>query len=152
MRITILAVGKIRHSIFSQLYEHYASRLRWEVILHEIEPLSQKNPHQRRKDEAIRLLALVPDNAQIVTLDESGKVISSRELASWMGRQIEEGIKDICLIIGGAQGLESNILLKSHLIIALGRATWPHLLVRGMIAEQLYRIQQILSGHPYHKD
>jgi 23S rRNA (pseudouridine1915-N3)-methyltransferase len=152
MRITILAVGKIRHGIFNQLYEHYASRLRWEVILHEIESLSQKNPHQRRKDEAIRLLALVPDNAQIVTLDESGKVISSRELASWMGRQIEEGIKDICLIIGGAQGLESSILLKSHLIIALGRATWPHLLVRGMIAEQLYRIQQILSGHPYHKD
>ena len=152
MRITILAVGKIRHGIFNQLYEHYASRLRWEVILHEIEPLSQKNPHQRCMDEAIRLLALVPDNAQIVTLDESGKVISSRELASWKGRQIEEGIKDICLIIGGAQGLESSILLKSHLIIALGRATWPHLLVRGMIAEQLYRIQQILSGHPYHKD
>ena len=152
MRITILAVGKIRHGIFSQLYEHYASRLQWEVILHEIEPLTQKNPHERRKDEAIRLLALVPDKAQIITLDESGKIISSRELASWVGRQIEEGIKDICLIIGGPQGLESNILLKSHLIIALGRATWPHLLVRGMIAEQLYRIQQILSGHPYHKD
>ena len=152
MRITILAVGKNRHGIFSQLYEHYVSRLRWEVILHEIEPLTQKNPHERRKDEAIRLLALVPDKAQIITLDESGKNISSRELASWVGRQIEEGIKDICLIIGGSQGLESNILLKSHLIIALGRATWPHLLVRGMIAEQLYRIQQILSGHPYHKD
>ena len=152
MRITILAVGKIRHGIFNQLYEHYVSRLRWEVILHEIEPISQKNPHERRKDEAIRLLTLVPEKAQIITLDESGKIKSSRELASWVGSRIEEGIKDICLIIGGAQGLDPNILYKSHLILALGRATWPHLLVRGMIAEQFYRIQQILSGHPYHKD
>ena len=95
MRITILAVGKIRHGIFNQLYEHYASRLRWEVILHEIEPISQKNPHERRKDEAIRLFTLVPEKAQIITLDESGKIKSSRELASWVGSRIEEGIKDI---------------------------------------------------------
>jgi 23S rRNA (pseudouridine1915-N3)-methyltransferase len=152
MRITILAVGKIRNSIFSELYELYIKRLRWEILLYEIESHTKSNWNEQQKDEAIRLIALIPSNACVISLDERGKLLSSRELASWVGEKIEEGTKDICLIIGGPNGLGPNILLKSNLILALGRATWPHLMVRGMIAEQIYRVQQILSGHPYHRD
>ena len=152
MRITILAVGKIRNSIFNQLYELYVKRLRWEILLYEIESHNKKSWHEQQKDESIRLIALIPNNSCVITLDERGKLLSSRELASWVEEKIEEGTKDICLIIGGPNGLDPNILLKSNLILALGRATWPHLMVRGMIAEQIYRVQQILSGHPYHKD
>ena len=152
MRITILAVGKIRNSIFNQLYELYIKRLRWEVVLYEIEPHNKKNLAAQQKDESTQLIALIPSEACVITLDERGKLLSSRELASWIEEKIEEGTKDICVIIGGSNGLDPNILLKSNLVLALGRATWPHLMVRGMIAEQIYRVQQILSGHPYHKD
>jgi 23S rRNA (pseudouridine1915-N3)-methyltransferase len=152
MRITILAVGKIRNSVFNQLYELYVKRLRWEIILYEIESHNKKSGEEQQKDESMRLITLIPSDACVITLDERGKLLSSRELASWVEQKIEEGTKDICLIIGGPNGLGPDILFKSNLILALGRATWPHLMVRGMIAEQIYRVQQILSGHPYHRD
>ena len=152
MRITILAVGKLRHSIFNQLYELYAKRLRWELISREIEPHNIKNIREQRRYESAKLLALIPDGAQIIILDENGETLSSLGLASWVDRKIQNGTKDICVLIGGANGLDLDILSKSHLILALGRLTWPHLMVRGMILEQIYRVQQILSGHPYHKD
>jgi 23S rRNA (pseudouridine1915-N3)-methyltransferase len=152
MQITILAVGKIRNGIFNQLYELYVKRLRWEIILYEIESHNKKSGEEQQKDESMRLITLIPSDACVITLDERGKLLSSRELASWVEQKIEEGTKDICLIIGGPNGLGPDILFKSNLILALGRATWPHLMVRGMIAEQIYRVQQILSGHPYHRD
>jgi 23S rRNA (pseudouridine1915-N3)-methyltransferase len=152
MRITIVAVGKLRRSIFNQLYGLYAKRLRWELRLREIEPHSSKNIKEQQRHESSRLLALIPDGAQIIILDENGETLSSPGLASWINSKIQNGSKDICIVIGGANGLDLDIFSKSHLILALGRLTWPHLLVRGMILEQIYRVQQILSGHPYHKD
>ena len=152
MRITILAVGKLRHSIFNQLYELYAKRLKWELILREIEPHNIKNTREQRRYESAKMLALIPDGAQIIILDENGETLSSSGLASWIDSKIQNGSKDICIVIGGANGLDLDIFPKSHLILALGRLTWPHLMVRGMILEQIYRVQQILSGHPYHKD
>jgi 23S rRNA (pseudouridine1915-N3)-methyltransferase len=152
MRITILAVGKLRHSVFNQLYELYAKRLKWELRLREIEPHNIKNIREQRRYETARLSTLIPNNAQVIVLDENGEMLSSLGLASWVDRKIQDGTKDICIVIGGANGLDLDILSKSHLILALGRLTWPHLMVRGMILEQIYRVQQILSGHPYHKD
>ena len=152
MRITIVAVGKLRRSIFNQLFGLYAKRLRWELRLREIEPHNSKNIKEQQRHESARLLALIPDGAQIIILDENGEALSSLGLASWVDTKIQNGTKDICVLIGGANGLDLDILSKSHLILALGRLTWPHLMVRGMILEQIYRVQQILSGHPYHKD
>ena len=152
MRITIVAVGKLRQSIFSQLYGLYAKRLRWELRLREIEPHNSKNIKEQQRHESARLLALIPNGAQIIILDENGETLSSSRLASWIDSKIQNGSKDICIVIGGANGLDLDIFPKSNLILALGRLTWPHLMVRGMILEQIYRVQQILSGHPYHKD
>ena len=152
MRITIVAVGKLRQNIFNQLYGLYAKRLRWELRLREVEPHNSKNIREQRRHESTRLLALIPNSAHIIILDENGEMLSSSELASWIDSKIQNGSKDIYIVIGGANGLDLNIFPKSHLILALGRLTWPHLMVRGMILEQIYRAQQILSGHPYHKD
>ena len=105
-----------------------------------------------KRQESARLLALIPNGAQIIILDENGETLSSPGLASWIDSKMQNGSKDICIVIGGANGLDLDIFPKSHLILALGRLTWPHLMVRGMILEQIYRVQQILSGHPYHKD
>ena len=152
MRITIVAVGKLRRSIFNQLFGLYAKRLRWELRLREVEPHNSKNIKEQQRHESARLLALIPNSAQIIILDENGETLSSSGLASWIDSKIQNGSKDICIVIGGANGLDLDIFPKSQLILALGRLTWPHLMVRGMILEQIYRVQQILSGHPYHKD
>ena len=120
--------------------------------MREIEPHNSKNIKEQQRHESARLLALIPNSAQIIILDENGETLSSSGLASWIDNKIQNGSKDICIVIGGANGLDLDIFPKSHLILALGRLTWPHLMVRGMILEQIYRVQQILSGHPYHKD
>lgn len=152
MRVTIVAVGRARNSVFRDLYEHYAARLRWPVSLREVEARDTQGGHPQRREEADRLLSAVPDGATVMALDEAGKTLSSRDLATWIGRGMDDGMSDLCLIIGGANGLDPTVTARAKLTLSLGRVTWPHLLVRGMLAEQLYRAQQILAGHPYHRD
>jgi 23S rRNA (pseudouridine1915-N3)-methyltransferase len=152
MRVTIAAVGRDRKSIHRDLYEHYAERLRWPVALREVEARGRKTGEALRLEEAERLLAAVPDGATIIALDETGKTLTSRAFAAWISRGLDEGIGELALVIGGADGLDASILNRASLTLSLGRLTWPHLLVRGLVAEQLYRAQQIIAGHPYHRD
>lgn len=152
MRVTIAAVGRDRKSIHRDLYEHYVKRLRWPVTLREVEARGGKTGEALRLEEAERLLSAVPDGATIIALDETGKTLTSRAFAAWISRGLDEGIGELALVIGGADGLDSSILNRASLTLSLGRLTWPHLLVRGLVAEQLYRAQQIIAGHPYHRD
>ncbi|MBH67476.1 MAG: 23S rRNA (pseudouridine(1915)-N(3))-methyltransferase RlmH [Rhodospirillaceae bacterium] len=152
MRITFLTVGKVRQGIFKNLYEFYINRFSWDVRLKEVEPRKRGDLKTQRIDDTNRLRALIPKGASTISLDEKGNCLSSRELASWLDSKRNEGNAEIAIIIGGVNGLDQSIISTSDLVMALGRATWPHLLIRGMMAEQLYRAQQILSGHPYHKD
>ena len=105
-----------------------------------------------QEEEASQLLALVPDGAIAVVLDERGKALSSADFANRIGTWRDDGIRDIIFMIGGADGHHERVRNRADLLFSLGRATWPHMLVRGMIAEQLYRAQQILAGHPYHRE
>jgi 23S rRNA (pseudouridine1915-N3)-methyltransferase len=104
----------------------------------------------RREGEL--LLATVPDGARIVALDESGKDLASMDLTRQLRDWRDEGVRDITFVIGGANGLDPSVLGEADLVLALGRATWPHMLVRGLLAEQIYRAQCIMTGHPYHRD
>lgn len=150
MRVTVAAIGRARTGVFRDLYEHYAGRLAWPVALREID-VRDAAP-TAKAEEGRRLLAAVPDGARVIALDETGRTLSSRELADWIGRAMDDGNRDLCLLIGGADGLDAPVIQRADLVLSLGRVTWPHLLVRGMLAEQLYRAQQILAGHPYHRD
>ena len=87
-----------------------------------------------------------------MVLDEKGKVLSNREFALKFGAWRDDGIADLAFLVGGADGLDQSIREKAALRLSLGPMTWPHLLVRGMLAEQLYRAQSILIGHPYHRE
>ncbi len=148
MRIRLIAVGRMRRGVERDLYEHYRQRLRWEVDLWEIDD-RKTGGSKEREGEAI--LVAVPDGAVLVALDERGRDMASAALAKKIGTWRDAGIGDLAFAIGGADGLSDQVRQQADLLLAFGEATWPHLLVRGMLAEQLYRSQQILAGHPYHR-
>ncbi|MEM8634010.1 MAG: 23S rRNA (pseudouridine(1915)-N(3))-methyltransferase RlmH [Pseudomonadota bacterium] len=101
--------------------------------------------------EADRLLSKIPANAAIMRLDEHGKSLSSMKLAEHISRLRDQGTREIVFLIGGAEGFSEEISSTYPQTLALGPQTWPHLLVRAMLAEQLYRAATILAGSPYHK-
>ena len=102
--------------------------------------------------EAELILEALPPAATLVVLDERGAAWSSREFADRLAAWRDRGIPDLAFAIGGAEGLGAAVLDRATATLSLGPMTWPHLLVRGMLLEQLYRAQQILAGHPYHRD
>ena len=134
------------------VYEDYARLVRWPLDLIEIETRKQLPSNKRKSAEGELLLGKVPEGAVVVALDEKGKALSSRELAKRVGGWRDEGRGCIAFLIGGADGLDDKVRARADLLLSFGRLTWPHLLVRGMLAEQIYRSQQILAGHPYHRD
>ena len=152
MRLSILAIGKNRQGVFKDLYEFYAKRIQWEIQLVEVEIRKTLDWKKQRLNETRKLLSSVPKDSLIVILDESGKLLTSRALSNWINDQVDNGAKDVSFLIGGPYGLDLSAISCPSLTISLGRVTWPHLMIRGMIAEQLYRAQQILKNHPYHRD
>jgi 23S rRNA (pseudouridine1915-N3)-methyltransferase len=102
--------------------------------------------------EAALILGALPAGARLVALDERGAPWSSRGLADRLAAWRDQGVAELTFAIGGADGLAPAVLDRAEAILSLGAMTWPHLLVRGMLLEQLYRAQQILAGHPYHRD
>ena len=152
MRLWIAAVGRWRRAASGSVYEDYARRLTWPLELREVELRQTLPPEKRKIRESEKLLAAVPAGAVMVALDEKGKTLSSREFALKLGAWRDDGVADLAFLIGGADGLDQSIREKAALVLSLGAMTWPHLLVRGMLAEQLYRAQSILTGHPYHRE
>jgi 23S rRNA (pseudouridine1915-N3)-methyltransferase len=138
--------------VAAALYEEYARQIRWPLDLVEVEERKRMPTAQRQASEATLLLRSVPPDSAVVALDEKGKDLSSRAFAKQMGRWLDDARPCIAFLIGGADGLDDAVRRRADLILSFGRLTWPHLLVRGMLAEQIYRSQQILAGHPYHRD
>ena len=101
--------------------------------------------------EAELLARAVPAGAVLVTLDERGKLISSPEFAAQLARWRDAGRQDVAFVIGGADGIDPALRAKADFSISFGQMVWPHMLVRVMLAEQLYRAANILSGGPYHR-
>ncbi len=151
MRLWIAAVGRAGRAASSDVYEDYARRLTWPLDLREVELRPAPPPQKRKIREAEKLLAAAPTGAVLVALYEKGKTLSSRDFALKLGAWRDDGVADIAFLIGGADGLDPSVKEKAALVLSLGPMTWPHLLVRGMLAEQFYRAQSILTGHPYHR-
>ena len=107
--------------------------------------------HAQRCIASELLQAAMPERATVVALDGTGKSQSSEGFARRLGRWRDDGIADLAFMIGGANGLHGDLVQKAQLTLSLGAMTWPHLLARAMLMEQLYRAHTILSGHPYHR-
>jgi len=106
---------------------------------------------QVKKWEGELLFQAIETDSVVIGLDERGTSLSSTEFAQILEGYRNEGIKSLTFVIGGADGLSDAVRARSQRLISFGRMTWPHLLVRGMVVEQIYRAQQILIGHPYHR-
>jgi 23S rRNA (pseudouridine1915-N3)-methyltransferase len=152
MRLWLLAVGKARSGPHRDLYEFYAGRLRWPLKLIEVEEKRKLAPEQLQAREADLLLAQLPKGGLLCALDDQGKAESSAGFAALLKNWQDKGVGDVAFAIGGADGHGKALLTQADRILSLGPLTWPHMLVRGMLAEQLYRAQQILAGHPYHRE
>lgn len=151
MGVTIAAVGRIRGRPEDALVEAYLRRLRPPPVVREVEERRKLPVPQRKAREAELLRAAASPAARLVALDSKGEALTSEAFAKLLERWRDEGIADIAFVIGGADGLDAALVAAADLRLSLGPATWPHLLVRAMLAEQLYRAQQILAGHPYHR-
>lgn len=152
MRLLIGAVGRAKAGPMRDLYDAYAARLSWRLTLKEIQLKRPLPPQEACLEEARQLLALLPGQPRpvLVALDGGGMALSSEALAGRIETWRDQGRADLAFFIGGAWGHGEAVLKSADLILSLGPMTWPHMLVRVMLAEQLYRAQQILAGHPYH--
>jgi len=151
MKIWLAAVGRARAGAARDLYEEYARRMTWPLTLKEVDVRKRAPPGELKRLEAELLLAAIPNAAMIVALDERGTALSSERFAERLGSWRDGGVSDVAFLIGGADGHGEAVGKRADLMLALGPMTWPHLMVRAMLAEQLYRAQQILAGHPYHR-
>ena len=145
MRVLIAAIGKAKASPEHQLYTDYIKRLKWKMDCREFAGAGKER-------EGELLLNACKGYEKLIALDESGKPLSSREFAQTISNWQQQGASSFAFIIGGADGLSDEVLKKSHLVWSLGRVTWPHMLVRALLAEQLYRAWSLLNNHPYHRD
>ena len=154
MRIAVIAVGKWKNGPERALFDEYAGRLSWPITVKEVEEHRKVPPAQLMAREGELLLAALPKASPglvMVALDQRGKALSSEQLANNVRQWRDGGADDLAFLIGGADGLSVAVRQKANFILSLGAMTWPHLLVRTLLAEQLYRAQSILTGLPYHR-
>jgi 23S rRNA (pseudouridine1915-N3)-methyltransferase len=163
MRILIAAVGKLKSGPEKALFDHYAGRLAWKLTVREVEAQGALPAAELKAREAALLLAALEGKGKtggkggpktgrrLVALDERGAEPTSIAFAEHLGAWRDQGAEEIAFVIGGADGLDEAVRARADWVVAFGRLTWPHLLARALLAEQLYRAQQILAGHPYHR-
>lgn len=138
MLLHVIARGKIARSPEGELVARYEKRLTWPVKLTELPENGGRIPDPQTP-------------CKTVLLDERGKNLSSEELTEIMGRWRDDGMREARFVLGAADGHSKQERAEADLLLAFGKATWPHLLARAMLMEQLYRATTILAGHPYHR-
>jgi 23S rRNA (pseudouridine1915-N3)-methyltransferase len=154
MKITIISMGKFENSPFKAVFENYAKRIKWRVELKELELKNAQSLSsiELKTREAALILKEIKPQTKLIILDENGTEYKSRQFATMLTNLAVRGDSNITFIIGGSDGLAEEILQKPATKISLGLMTFPHLMVRVILIEQLYRAQTIIEGHPYHRD
>ncbi len=139
MRLHIVARGRIGRGPEAELVMRYVKRIAWPIVLTELPELGGR-------------VADAPTPTKIIALDETGSAMTSASLAALLGNWRDDGVREARFLIGAANGLSAEERTAADHLLSFGSATWPHLLVRAMLAEQLYRATTILAGHPYHRE
>ena len=155
MRVSLCAVGRLRAGPEKTLIDDYLTRFDRTGRALGLGPAKMVEVEDKKNAgmgaEATLLRKALPKGAVICTLDERGKVLSSPEFANQLGKWRDAGRQDLALVIGGADGIDSSLRAEADFSISFGKMVWPHMMVRVMLAEQLYRAATILSGGPYHR-
>ena len=139
MLVHIVARGRIGRSPEADLVDRYLKRVTWPTRITELPDTGGKMP------------ALDPQT-RIVMLDETGEMLPSKSFAEKIGRWRDDGVRELRFMIGAADGFDDSDRAQADLLLSFGRATWPHMLARAMLAEQLWRAASILANHPYHRE
>lgn len=160
VRLGIFAVGKLKRGPEADLVTRY---LGWaekllrqsgvsQIMMSEWQPNQANDAAERKRTEGDSLIRALPPGAVVVALDERGRDSTTDDFADWMTRQIDDrSTQDLVFIIGGPDGLDDAVRQRADKLLCFGSMTWPHQMVRAMLAEQIYRIATILAGHPYHR-
>jgi 23S rRNA (pseudouridine1915-N3)-methyltransferase len=159
MHVSIYAVGRMKAGPERELASRFLDRFAKAgpsvgldfAGLTEIPESRAASADERRREEGAKLLARRDGATTLVLLDERGRSIASEELARALAGHAGSGRKSLILAIGGPDGHDPALREQADLVLSFGKLTWPHQLVRVMLAEQLYRVATILSGHPYHR-
>jgi 23S rRNA (pseudouridine1915-N3)-methyltransferase len=159
MKLHVLCVGRLKEEAERAIVERYLQRFQQSgaplglggVALTELIESKARSGPERKAAEAAELRRKIPDGAMVIALDERGKTLGSAEFAQAIGDWRDSGVRHLCLIIGGPDGLAPDLAAQAALTLSFGRMTLPHGLVRAVLAEQLYRAASILAGHPYHR-
>jgi 23S rRNA (pseudouridine1915-N3)-methyltransferase len=159
MLIAVHAVGRMKAGSEQELAARYFDRLAkaGPAIGVEFSGVTEiaegraRTADERRRDEAARLRSSLARDAALILLDERGKGLTSERFAERIGSLRDGGRRTAAFVIGGPDGLDPGLRAEAALLLSLGQLTWPHQLVRVMLAEQLYRAVTILAGHPYHR-
>ena len=155
MRVHIIAVGRLRGGPEQDLVDDYLTRFDRTGRALGLGPARVVEVDDRKgggmSTQATLLRKAVPSGAIVVILDERGRTESSPRFAERMARWRDDGSSDLALIIGGADGIDPALRDEADFALSFGNMVWPHMLVRVMLAEQLYRAASILAGTPYHR-
>jgi len=159
MRVVVIAVGRLKQGPERELAERYHKRfgdvgrkLGFRGLdIREIGESRARDAAERIAEEGVAILAAIPENSVLVTLDQRGENIDSSAFARHLGQWRDQAIANAIFVIGGADGLSPDLQGKAKFTVAFGAVTWPHQMVRVMLLEQLYRAATILAGHPYHR-
>ena len=146
MRVSIIAIGKCKkNSPEAAIIAEYVKRSGWTIQIKEMDNATQES-------EAEFLQKSIPHGAKVIVLDERGENLKSLELAAKIEKWMGEGSSEICFLIGGADGHLQSTRDKADLLLSFGKLTLPHMLMRAVLSEQIYRIQTIINHHPYHRE
>ena len=159
MKITILAVGKLKEKYWKQAIAEYEKRLGAYSKIEMIEVpdekasenMSDKEIEQVKEKEGQRLLAKIRPQATVITLEIQGKMLSSEGLAKELQQRMTQGQSDFVFVIGGSNGLHQDVLKRSNYALSFSKKTFPHQLMRVVLIEQVYRAFKIMRGEAYHK-
>lgn len=154
MRVTILAVGRLRAGPERALVDDYLARFDRTGRAQGLGPARVVEIDGRgggRAAEGAAMAAALPAGAAILALDERGEARGSEPFAAWLADRAGRGTRDLACLIGGADGLAPELRGRADLVLSFGPMVWPHMLVRVMLAEQLYRAAAIRAGTPYHR-
>ncbi len=151
MQLVLAVVGRMKRGPAAELIAEYIKRTRWDVSIKELaDAPSNMAPAARQAKEAEALLALIDKETRLIALDSRGAQMTSEIFATTIQKFKGQGVRKLVLAIGGQDGFDASVLAKAHATLAFGAATWPHQLVRVLLAEQVYRAYTIEAGHPYH--
>lgn len=155
MRVQICAVGRLRAGPERALIDDYSKRFDRTGRALSLGPLSEVEVEDRKGGgmaaEGALLQRAVPAGARLITLDERGRLMTSMQFADTLVQIRDDGAQDLAFVIGGADGIDAGLRTQADMSLSFGQMVWPHMLVRVMLAEQLYRAASILAGSPYHR-